>query len=463
MASKSRGGLSKREYAAKQSGTSVNYGSGSKSSGGSSGSSSGAPKLPSMPDFKFDSSKLVPQYQQEANSLFQPQLEQIKALRGVTTAQAEDAKVKTNDDFAQLLKRETENINRRGAFFSGGAIDQENRIGAEQGRALRDINNNLQIANIDYSGREASIGQGIKDYVSSKVEGAYSSAYKMFQDTIANSLSLYDREASQYNTDRTFNQSKLESDRNYALSAAASGRASAAASGINPEIKAVSDASAQFGGDWQKTADYLAAKGYDTGPGTTIDNELRRRNGLAPLNSGLSTQTQTTVRGIAGNFDNEQQVKNFQQVQSANGKIQSIDNGTKNPADNQALIYAFAKAMDPNSVVREGEYATVQKYAQSWADTQGFNAARILANKEFLTEQAVQNIKDTVQRTYDTEKAAYENVYNEYGRRIDQQTGGTNGKEYLTNYSIGSQTNKNNPNDVNLSDEEAFKLYQQGK
>lgn len=262
-----------------------------KTSGSSSSSiSSGAPKAPSYGEFKFDSSKLVPQYQAEANALYQPQLEQIKALRGITTSQAEDAKVKTNDDFAQLLKRETENINRRGAFFSGGAIDQENRIGAEQGRALRDINNNLQIANIDYSGKEATIGQGIKDYVSSKVEGAYSSAYKMFQDTIANSLATYDRALGQFNTDRSFNQSVKESDRNYALSVASAARAGGGGvAGSDKELKATADALKKFGGNWDQTASYLADQGFDVSSGSVIDNELRRRNGLAPIATGKSS------------------------------------------------------------------------------------------------------------------------------------------------------------------------------
>lgn len=39
------------------------------------------------------------------------------------------------------------------------------------------------------------------------------------------------------------------------------------------------------------------------------------------------------------------------------------DSGT----DDQALIYTFAKVMDPNSVVRESEYDTVQRFSQSLA------------------------------------------------------------------------------------------------
>lgn len=208
-----------------------------KTSSTKSSSSSGAPKAPKTGDFKFDSSKLVPTYTAEAASIYNPQIQQIQGLQALTKAQSEDAKVKTKDEFAQLLKREQENINRRGAFFSGGAIDQENRIGAQEGGALRDIGFQEQSANLQYQGTLSEIAQAQKDYVSSKVEGAYSSAYKTFQDKIANQMNQYQMELGQYNQDRQFQQSKLESDRNYALSAAASARAGASQGNAESNLK----------------------------------------------------------------------------------------------------------------------------------------------------------------------------------------------------------------------------------
>jgi len=85
MASKSRSGLSQREYDLKMGKTS--------SLGGSKGSSGSlsAPKAPSYGSFKFDSSKLVPQYQAEAASIYNPQIQQIQGLQDLTKAQAKDA------------------------------------------------------------------------------------------------------------------------------------------------------------------------------------------------------------------------------------------------------------------------------------------------------------------------------------------------------------------------------------
>lgn len=263
------------------------------SSGSSSSSSLKAPSAPKTGSFKFDSSKLVPQYQAEAASIYNPQVKQIEGLQALTKAQSEDAKVKTKDEFAQLLKREQENINRRGAFFSGGAIDQENRIGAQEGGALRDIGFQEQSANLQYQGTLSEIAQAQKDYVSSKVEGAYSSAYKTFQDKIANQMNQYQLELGQYNTDRAYNQSVIESDRNYKLAAAASARAGAGSANVYSDIDA---AFKKNNGNWDATAAELAGK-YDVSSGSVIDNELRRRNGLPPITPAQAAVTPNLSAG----------------------------------------------------------------------------------------------------------------------------------------------------------------------
>lgn len=230
----------------------------------SSSSSSGlkAPKAPKTGDFKFDSSKLVPTYQAEAASIYNPQVQQIQGLQALTKAQSEDAKVKTRDEFARLLKQEQENINRRGAFFSGGAVDRENRIGAQEGGALRDIGFQEQSANLQYQGTLSEIAQAQKDYVSSKVEGAYSSAYKTFQDKIANQLNQYQLELSQYNQDRQYERNVLESDRNYALSAAANARAGAAAGNAENNLKATLTEQVYSGAMSREAAKQIYAQKY---------------------------------------------------------------------------------------------------------------------------------------------------------------------------------------------------------
>jgi hypothetical protein len=151
--------------------------------------------------------------------------------------------------------------------------------------------------------------------------------------------------------------------------------------------------------------------------------------------AGLTHEQSQRVTPIANQFDNEPMVKNYNTIAEAGNFVRSLGEGFGgNAGDDQALLYAFAKAMDPGSVVREGEYATVQKYSQSWADTFGFKAARIFSNSPFLSDDARKQMKATIEKKVSSAKTSYENIYNEYGRRIEQQAGVPDGKRFITNY-----------------------------
>ena len=151
----------------------------------------------------------------------------------------------------------------------------------------------------------------------------------------------------------------------------------------------------------------------------------------------LPPRTQTAVNSIARGWDSLPIVKTIQKQAEAVEFSEKMDPNTKNPADDQALIYAFAKAMDPDSVVREGEYATVQKYGQSWAESFGFNLARLLSNTAFLTPQARANMKATIRAKYQAGMAQYQNVRKSYTAKINKLTGLGDGDEYLTDYGGG--------------------------
>ena len=122
-------------------------------------------------------------------------------------------------------------------------------------------------------------------------------------------------------------------------------------------------------------------------------------------------------------FNGQPVVKRIQQMAEAVTFADGLDINTKNPSDDQAMIYAFAKAMDPDSVVREGEYATVQKYAQSWAQSFGFNAQRIFSNSAFLTPEARANMKNTIRAKYRSAVPQYRNVRKNYVGQVDRIIG----------------------------------------
>ena len=168
-----------------------------------------------------------------------------------------------------------------------------------------------------------------------------------------------------------------------------------------------------------------------------LTNELKRSQIANKSTAGLPASAQRRVDTLARGFDQQAAVKRAGTMAEAVAFANGMSPTTTNPADDQALIYAFAKAMDPDSVVREGEYATVQKYAQSWAEKFGFDVKRVFTNTAFLTPQARANMKATVQQKFAATKTQYDNLRRSYAERINRITGAPDGAEYLTDYAGG--------------------------
>jgi len=175
--------------------------------------------------------------------------------------------------------------------------------------------------------------------------------------------------------------------------------------------------------------EYAKANGY-TGSFTDYQNEDANRKsvreGLTPANIN------STVNSIASAFDNEPIVKNFNVLKEGYLFAKNLSNTTTNPSDDQGLVYAFAKAMDPGSVVREGEYATVQKYAQSLIQSYGKSVTQAINGTGFLTPEARANIKKTIESKYNSSKTQYDNIYKEYQRQIRDAYSGS--PRQITNY-----------------------------
>jgi hypothetical protein len=151
---------------------------------------------------------------------------------------------------------------------------------------------------------------------------------------------------------------------------------------------------------------------------------------------GLPTAVQRRVDATSRSYESVAVVKNMQKVAESIEFANQLDPNTKNPADDQALIYNFAKAMDPDSVVREGEYAVVQKYAQSWAEKFGFDVKRLYSNSQFLTPEARANMKATITAKGKAAQNQYGRVRKQYADKINRITGSTDGDEYLIDFGV---------------------------
>lgn len=163
---------------------------------------------------------------------------------------------------------------------------------------------------------------------------------------------------------------------------------------------------------------------------------------------GVGTLSNTQIDNInplVTSFQNSPIVQNYNTIAEGYNFVKGLSNDTKNPADDQALIYSLAKALDPGSVVREGEYATAQKYAQSLVQSYGKSITQALQGTGFLSTDARNNIKATIESKFRAAEQSYSNISNETARRIELIGGlpaGT-GAQFINNYSAPYSPNTN--------------------
>lgn len=153
------------------------------------------------------------------------------------------------------------------------------------------------------------------------------------------------------------------------------------------------------------------------------------------------------VRAIRSDYQTDPTIRNFQAIQEGKNYLDSIDVKNATSTDDEAIIYAFAKIMDANSAVREGEYLTVQKYAQALAEKFGLDTVRLLKNEKFLTDEAVTNMIKTANSRYKASERSYKDLRDSYIEKIDA-TGGVKGvgENYLQNYK--TKASLNDPNAI---------------
>jgi hypothetical protein len=172
--------------------------------------------------------------------------------------------------------------------------------------------------------------------------------------------------------------------------------------------------------------------------------------GTAPGGSGSSSgltsnKIQSTIDGIVNQFDGEPIVKSYNVINEAVNMNKTLG---QTPTDDMARVYNFAKVMDPNSVVRESEYATAQQYAQAVLQAYGLKINRVFTNSGFLTDEARKFLQDTLDKKLNASKLNYDNVYNEYNRKIEEaRTGEISGS--LANYGAAY----NSPSGSSLRDQ----------
>lgn len=119
-------------------------------------------------------------------------------------------------------------------------------------------------------------------------------------------------------------------------------------------------------------------------------------------------------RALLGQFNSLPIVKDYNNIVAQKITVDNIiKNGTGGPAD-LALVYTFMKGLDPNSVVRETEYANAAKsgniFAGAFAKFNGY----FKENGGFLPESVQSEFKNIVNQRLISQQQQYDNLAKGY-------------------------------------------------
>lgn len=159
---------------------------------------------------------------------------------------------------------------------------------------------------------------------------------------------------------------------------------------------------------------------------------------IAPKASASAGSNQQTdnERALMSQFRGEQIVKDYNEVLSQKGTIDSaINNGVGGPAD-LFLVFSFMKGLDPNSVVRETEYATAAKsgniFQGAFAKFNGYFKEK----GGFLPDNVKKEFQNLVNLKLAVKEKQYNNVKSQYEGIADRQ--GLNKNNVVIDYAGGA-------------------------
>lgn len=130
--------------------------------------------------------------------------------------------------------------------------------------------------------------------------------------------------------------------------------------------------------------------------------------------NGMNTQRVLTLQG---HFNTDQTVKDAQQVATAFQKIKGAATGPHTPTNDMSLVYGLMKMQDPNSTVREGEYATAENAANVPARVR--DAYNLAIRNHLLPEETRQQFLQTAGSIAHAQQSVFQGTLKRYS---DQAT-----------------------------------------
>jgi len=174
-------------------------------------------------------------------------------------------------------------------------------------------------------------------------------------------------------------------------------------------------------------------------PGAAAEEERRKRDEKRDAERAEREARQerrdiaASERGLIGDYRKEflgdAQVKDFKNVANATRQIVTLAQGDGTAMGDIGLIFSYMKALDPGSVVREGEQASAQNAAG--VPEQIRNAYNRLASGQRLSPQQRTDMVNTALSIYGSRAQSYNTFANTY-RGLVADAGGDPDKQGIT-------------------------------
>lgn len=150
-------------------------------------------------EYQWDPNEFLPGVQEQSSAIYDPRQQQLEALRKLQESKYEEQRARTKEEYAQRMQAEEEAINRRGAWFSGGAIRNEQDIRNEQMRLLNQQDLQNQASRGELLAQQGALGYEQSQFEKNALFDSEASAYNRFTDQRAFDY-MYESNERQYAT-----------------------------------------------------------------------------------------------------------------------------------------------------------------------------------------------------------------------------------------------------------------------
>jgi hypothetical protein len=178
---------------------------------------------------------------------------------------------------------------------------------------------------------------------------------------------------------------------------------------------------------------FVAGPGAAEEAARKVRDEQRQRDIEDRAARGEIRDIAASERGLIGDYRKEflgdAQVKDFKNVANATRQIVTLAQGDSTAMGDIGLIFSYMKALDPGSVVREGEQASAQNAAG--VPEQIRNAYNRLASGERLSPAQRMDMQNTALSIYGARAQSYNTFANTY-RGLVADAGGDPDRQGIT-------------------------------